>query len=538
MYCLNCGKQNQGEAKFCFNCGNSLASYSSLTSTSSVSSQTQTTKSGVIYAGFWKRFAAFILDILIIVLLSIPYFLLLIPILIPVVVITGNDQQKIANVTNALTNIGSFFISWLYYALMESSKKQGTFGKMALGIKVVDIEGKQISFWRATSRYFSRIVSAFLFCVGYLMITFTEKKQALHDKIANCLVVNKNVTLLQIAQDGFASRLSNAAIVAVICLALVIPVGGILAAIIIPAYQDYKIRTQNGLQTNNISQSSLPLSKSENKPVPTKQENSSPVKSVELTEQEYHEESQKLFNNNDWVQLEEHCLKWVEKYPNNSNAWNLLGIAYVYNSKFEVAIQSFQKGHEIVPGDKTILENIEKTKLEYENYTFSLQAKKYFDNSEWFALENYSVIWTKKYKDNPIAWNYLGLAYYNNGKYDKSLKAYKKALEFAPGNSVIMENVQAVQYSMQNVNSNNHFNYDKSLNSRTPTKKCIYKSSMTDEEMRACGLNPKTTQSDQHCIKTAQGLKCLSENKPPQESNNISTYPIICPPGRICPPFD
>lgn len=537
MYCSNCGKQNQDEAKFCFNCGNSLASYSSLTSTSSVSSQTQTTKSDVLYAGFWKRFAAFILDILIIVLLSIPYFLLLIPILIPVVVITGNDQQKIADVTNALTNIGSFFISWLYYALMESSKKQGTFGKMALGIKVVDIEGKQISFWRATGRYFSRIVSAFLFCVGYLMIAFTEKKQALHDKIANCLVVNKNVTPLQIAQDGFASRLSNAAIVAVICLALVIPVCGILAAIIIPAYQDYKVRTQNGLSTNNISQSTLPLSESENKPVPTKQENSSPVKPVELTEQEYHEESQKLFNNNDWVQLEEHCLKWVEKYPNNSNAWNLLGIAYTNNSNYDKAIESYQKALQMVPGDKVILENIEKTKLDYENYMFSQQAKKYFDNNEWFALENHCVTWTNKDKNNPVSWNYLGLAYYNNGKYDKSLKAYKKALEFAPGNNVIMKNIQAVQYSMQNMNGNNNSNYEKPVNSRTPTKNCDYKHAMTDEEMRACNINPKTTQSNQHCIKTAQGLKCLSENKPPQ-NNNIPTYPIICPPGRICPPFD
>lgn len=111
---------------------------------------------------------------------------------------------------------------------MESSTKQGTLGKMALSIKVVDIEGNQISFWRATGRYFSKIVSALLFCIGYLMIAFTEKKQALHDKMADCLVVNKNISPVQLIQDGIATKLSNGAIFGLILLSLIV----ILAAII------------------------------------------------------------------------------------------------------------------------------------------------------------------------------------------------------------------------------------------------------------------------------------------------------------------
>ncbi len=80
---------------------------------------------------------------------------------------------------------------WLYFALMESSVKQGTLGKMALGIIVTDANGNRISFGRATGRYFGKIISGAILCIGYIMAGFTEKKQALHDMIAGCLVVNK-----------------------------------------------------------------------------------------------------------------------------------------------------------------------------------------------------------------------------------------------------------------------------------------------------------------------------------------------------------
>jgi uncharacterized RDD family membrane protein YckC len=80
---------------------------------------------------------------------------------------------------------------WLYYALMESSSKQATLGKLALGIVVTDLNGNRISFGRATGRYFGKIVSGMIFAIGYIMAGFTEKKQALHDMIASCLVVLK-----------------------------------------------------------------------------------------------------------------------------------------------------------------------------------------------------------------------------------------------------------------------------------------------------------------------------------------------------------
>jgi len=63
---------------------------------------------------------------------------------------------------------------------------------MALGIIVTDMEGRRISFGRATGRYFAKIISAIIIYIGFLMIAFTERKQGLHDMIADCLVVMKN----------------------------------------------------------------------------------------------------------------------------------------------------------------------------------------------------------------------------------------------------------------------------------------------------------------------------------------------------------
>ncbi|MDB9741236.1 RDD family protein [Akkermansiaceae bacterium] len=77
---------------------------------------------------------------------------------------------------------------WLYFAIMESSSKQGTLGKMALGIVVTDMNGQRISFGKATGRYFAKIISGMILFIGYLMYFGSDKGQCLHDMMANCLV--------------------------------------------------------------------------------------------------------------------------------------------------------------------------------------------------------------------------------------------------------------------------------------------------------------------------------------------------------------
>ncbi|HWF39071.1 MAG TPA: RDD family protein [Candidatus Acidoferrales bacterium] len=83
-------------------------------------------------------------------------------------------------------------VTWLYFASMESSERQGTLGKMALGLFVTDMYGKKISFARASGRFFAKFITGLIpFFIGYIMAGFTEKKQALHDMIASCLVLKK-----------------------------------------------------------------------------------------------------------------------------------------------------------------------------------------------------------------------------------------------------------------------------------------------------------------------------------------------------------
>jgi uncharacterized RDD family membrane protein YckC len=98
---------------------------------------------------------------------------------------------RTADGAGVLGGILGHLVGWLYYAFMESSANQATVGKMAVGLKVTDLNGKRISFGRATGRYFGRLLSGFILGIGFLMIAFSAKKQGLHDTLAGTLVVKK-----------------------------------------------------------------------------------------------------------------------------------------------------------------------------------------------------------------------------------------------------------------------------------------------------------------------------------------------------------
>ncbi|GIM44478.1 hypothetical protein DNHGIG_00270 [Collibacillus ludicampi] len=141
------------------------------------------------YAGFWLRFVAYLIDA---ILLWVCSFILSF--------IFGVSAIGMAALTHdPNTTLGPLMLyewilfvgTWLYFALMESSTKQGTLGKMALGLRVTELNGQRITFGRATGRYFAKIISSILFLIGYLLAGWTKKKQGLHDMIAGTLVVRK-----------------------------------------------------------------------------------------------------------------------------------------------------------------------------------------------------------------------------------------------------------------------------------------------------------------------------------------------------------
>lgn len=158
----------------------------------------------VKYAGFWLRFAAYIIDQFVIgiagLIIAIPFIIGIVAFGINLSVMNDASDffdkgglMMVGGIIGLIMLIAllSVIMKWLYYALMESSKFGGTLGKMAVSIKVVDLEGNRISFARATGRYFSRIITNMTLLIGYILAGVTAKKQALHDMIASCLVVRK-----------------------------------------------------------------------------------------------------------------------------------------------------------------------------------------------------------------------------------------------------------------------------------------------------------------------------------------------------------
>ena len=159
----------------------------------------------VPYAGFWLRFVAYLLDVLIVSIVAFP-------ISIGLAVVTGltaaigamgsngqeNDPAALLATAGFVTFICLLFLImlgglWLYYALLESSSWQGTVGKKALGLKVTDLDGRPISFARASGRFFARLITGLVpLAIGYILAGITAKKQALHDMIAGTLVLRKN----------------------------------------------------------------------------------------------------------------------------------------------------------------------------------------------------------------------------------------------------------------------------------------------------------------------------------------------------------
>jgi uncharacterized RDD family membrane protein YckC len=155
----------------------------------------------VEYAGFWWRFLAYIIDEIVISFVS---WIFIIPILAIFGISLYSLKQSGFDSDDKMMFLGPLFMAiatmalisiiaqWLYYAVMESSKHQGTVGKLLLKIKVTDISGERVSFARATGRYFGKILSGMILLIGYIMAGFTERKQALHDILAGCYVIKEN----------------------------------------------------------------------------------------------------------------------------------------------------------------------------------------------------------------------------------------------------------------------------------------------------------------------------------------------------------
>jgi uncharacterized RDD family membrane protein YckC len=135
------------------------------------------------YAGFWIRFWASLVDCFITMLV--------------IVLLAASTKLGWVNAYDegAVAGIGYIAIAvlgWFYFAFFESGRWQATPGKRLVGIRVTDLDGNRISFGRATGRYFAKWLSGLIFYIGYIMAGITDKKQGLHDKLADTFVMRGN----------------------------------------------------------------------------------------------------------------------------------------------------------------------------------------------------------------------------------------------------------------------------------------------------------------------------------------------------------
>ncbi|MDG2525121.1 RDD family protein [Stenotrophomonas sp. HITSZ_GD] len=142
----------------------------------------------IVYAGFWRRTAANIIDGLAVALVVLPFTL-------PMIFAAGFA-------TEAGHPFGMFFAQLgvqlfvliatvLYFACFHASRLMASPGKLAVGIKVVRPDGQRLNFGRSVGRGFAYYLSYFTLYIGFLIAAFTERKQALHDLICDTLVVDR-----------------------------------------------------------------------------------------------------------------------------------------------------------------------------------------------------------------------------------------------------------------------------------------------------------------------------------------------------------
>ena len=195
MYCSKCGALMADGAMFCAACGQAF-------STAAVIARPNaqvTAAPRVEYGGFWLRFLAYLIDGAVITIG-------ICVVAIPLVFLTGlgtflsqvNPEEDFNEggfwliiAVLFLLGAASLVVTWIYHAWMESSDWQATVGKKALDLVVTDLAGRRLTFWRATGRHFAKIVSNMIYPFGHIIAGFTDKKQALHDMIAGCVILHR-----------------------------------------------------------------------------------------------------------------------------------------------------------------------------------------------------------------------------------------------------------------------------------------------------------------------------------------------------------
>lgn len=150
----------------------------------------------VVYAGFWKRVAASVIDGFVIGMAGAVVQMILMMVFFGIGAGLSGDPSSMFESGGAIALLALVYLIPLamqavYFGMFHSSAKQATLGKMAIGIKVTDDDGHRISLARGIGRFFAYVVATLPLGIGVLMVAFTDRKRGLHDMMASTLVVDR-----------------------------------------------------------------------------------------------------------------------------------------------------------------------------------------------------------------------------------------------------------------------------------------------------------------------------------------------------------
>jgi uncharacterized RDD family membrane protein YckC len=150
-----------------------------------------------IYGGFWIRFGAYMIDMVILFFLRVPlqiawqiYSFSLLTSVTPISGFPFRGSQTFW-ITYGVYVLLIFLISFTYYVFFVG-KYGATPGKMALKLRIVRSDRSKVSYWRAAARYFAQALTSFTIYLGYIMAAFDSEKRALHDYICDTRVVRRD----------------------------------------------------------------------------------------------------------------------------------------------------------------------------------------------------------------------------------------------------------------------------------------------------------------------------------------------------------
>ena len=185
MFCPRCGSRVPDDAGTCQLCGLALQGTDPLNAVAQERPLAQVVAL-VTYGGFWRRFAAALLDTLILFFPAATVRVLL--------GLSSTGMFDPESGASWVATTFEFLLDFIYATAFLCSSARGTLGMQVMDLHVTDLKGDRISFARATGRYFATLLSILTFGIGYLIQPFTRRRQTLHDLVSGTVVVRATPT--------------------------------------------------------------------------------------------------------------------------------------------------------------------------------------------------------------------------------------------------------------------------------------------------------------------------------------------------------